>query len=92
MARTQSTNYIEYMGVLKYKICFAILLVSAVCSAQEAVHNYGTIQIHDAAMVGFHLDLINNGSFDQNLGLVGFYGDNTSIKVSYESSPNFASL
>ena len=26
-------------------------------------------------MVGFHTNLINNGPFDQNLGLVGFYGD-----------------
>ena len=56
---------------------------------QDAVHNFGTIQIHDEAMVGFHLDLINNGNFDQNLGLVGFYSDYGQLTVSGDNSPIF---
>lgn len=56
---------------------------------QEAVHNFGTIQIHDTAMVGFHMDLINNGTFDQNLGLVGFYSDFGQLTVSGGISPVF---
>jgi gliding motility-associated-like protein len=77
------------MSVLKYKICLTALLVSMACIAQEAVHNYGAIQVHNTAMVGFHMDLINNGSFDQNLGLVGFYGEDKSITVSGAFSPIF---
>ncbi len=33
------------------------------------------MQIHDQGQMGFHIDLINDGSFDENLGLAGFYGD-----------------
>jgi gliding motility-associated-like protein len=50
--------------------------------AQEAVHNFGTMQLHNTAAVGFHMDLINNGVFDNNLGLVGFYAMNNSLEVS----------
>lgn len=50
--------------------------------AQEAVHNYGPLQMHDDVQVGFHMDLINDGVFDQNSGLVGFYGYNKSLTVS----------
>ena len=56
---------------------------------QDALHNFGTIQIHDTAMVGFHLDLINDGTFDQNLGLVGFYSDFGQITVSGEIAAVF---
>ncbi len=70
-------------------IKFTFLFFIQILVAQEAVHNFGTIQIHNSAMVGFHLDLINNGTFDENMGLVGFYGENTSIKVSGAFSPIF---
>jgi len=43
--------------------------------AQTAFHNFGDIQIHDQGQIGFHTDLINDGTFDTNLGLAGFYGD-----------------
>lgn len=75
---------------LKISLILALaVLNSLVAWSQEAVHNFGTIQIHNTAKVGFHMDLINNGNFDQNLGLVGFYGENTSIKVSGAFSPIF---
>lgn len=74
---------------MKAKLFIFLLLFCANSFSQEAVHNFGAIRIHDDAMVGFHMDLINNGSFDQNLGLVGFYGENTSIKVSGAFSPIF---
>ncbi len=56
---------------------------------QDAFHNYGNIQIHGSAMVGLHLDLINDGSFDQNQGLVGFYSDFGRLTVSGAFSPVF---
>lgn len=57
--------------------------------SQEALHNYGTIQIHETAMVGLHLDLINDGTFDQNMGLVGFYSDFGNLTVSGAFTPVF---
>ena len=69
---------------------FIILLFTMhVIIGQDAVHIYGNIQIHDAAMVGFHMDVINDGTFDQNLGLVGFYNDNNPLTISGAFSPVF---
>jgi len=42
--------------------------------AQTALYNSGNIRIHPQGQLGFHTDLINNSAFDQNQGLVGFYG------------------
>jgi len=56
-----------------YIVC--ILLVSAV-QAQTALRNSGNLRIHEDGQMGFHTDLINDGSFDENLGLAGFYGEN----------------
>jgi len=42
-------------------------------SAQEALHNYGNLKIHDAGAVGFYHHLINDGITDDNQGLAGFY-------------------
>lgn len=66
-----------------------IFLLSLMCYGQEAVHNYGTIQIHDTGLVGFHMDVINDGAFNRNMGLVGFYGENKSITLSGISNPVF---
>lgn len=64
-------------------------LISFVGTAQEAVHNYGNIQIHDNTNVGFHTNLINDGTFDENMGLVGFYSDSDDIEVSGAFIPEF---
>ncbi|UWX54148.1 hypothetical protein NYZ99_14145 [Maribacter litopenaei] len=52
-------------------------LVSAL--AQTALYNNGTIRIHDGGTLGFHTDLINDSPFDENRGLVGFYGENATV-------------
>jgi len=77
------------MNHMKYILGLILIITCSKNRAQDAFHNYGNLQIHNTAKVGFHLDLVNNGSFDQNLGLVGFYGENTSIKVSGAFSPIF---
>lgn len=41
--------------------------------AQEETQNFGALKIHDTGAIGFHENLINNGSFDDNLGVAGFY-------------------
>lgn len=43
--------------------------------AQTALYNSGNLQIHQNGQIGFHTNLINDGIFDENLGLSGFYGD-----------------
>lgn len=70
------------------KIIFRIFsfLFAITVSSQDAVHNYGAIQIHDTGLVGFHMNVINDGAFNQNLGLVGFYNDNT-LTLSGTSNP-----
>ena len=56
--------------------------------AQTALYNEGNIQIHDGGNLGFHTNLINNSSFSDNLGLVGFYGDQN-LQVSGVFAPIF---
>lgn len=76
----QLTNIIAYT---------CLFLFSIAMGAQEAVHNYGTIQIHEDGIVGFHIDVINNGPFNQNSGLVGFYSMNKALTISGASNPIF---
>ncbi len=55
-----------------YILCGFFVLVT---NAQTALYNSGNLQIHTEGQMGFHIDLINDGSFDENEGLAGFYGD-----------------
>ncbi|MBT8264091.1 MAG: gliding motility-associated C-terminal domain-containing protein [Muriicola sp.] len=71
------------------KYLLIIGLISFVGTAQEAVHNYGNIQIHNNTSVGFHTNLINDGAFDQNMGLVGFYSETGDISISGAFTPVF---
>ncbi len=66
-----------------------IFLLTFISHGQEAVHNFGTMQIHETGLVGFHMDVINDGAFNKNMGLVGFYGENKSISLSGSSNPVF---
>ncbi|ADV49569.1 T9SS C-terminal target domain-containing protein [Cellulophaga sp. E16_2] len=50
-----------------------LLLCITPSSAQEQAQNFGALKIHEGGRLGFHDNLINNGSFDENTGLVGFY-------------------
>ncbi len=71
------------------KYLLLVSLISIIGTAQEAVHNYGNIQIHNNTNVGFHTNLINDGTFDQNMGLVGFYSEVGQLKVSGAFAPVF---
>ncbi len=64
-----------------------LLTVPLALQGQDALHNYGAIQIHNNANVGFHLDLINDGNFDQSTGLVGFYGNELPLTISGAFAP-----
>ena len=73
------------MKALKY---IAILLFQ-VSLAQEAFHNFGNVQIHDQGQIGFHIDLENDGTFNQNLGLAGFYNSVNPLTISGTQIPKF---
>ena len=60
---------------MKKTIFLVFVLVNTWSFAQTALYNSGNIQIHDEGKMGFHTNLINDGSFDENVGLTGFYGD-----------------
>jgi len=73
----------------KATFTFIGLLLSTYLIAQDAVHNFGTIRLHDDARVGFHMDLTNDGIFYDNSGLVGFYNSQVPLTVSGTSIPAF---
>ncbi|MDH3796603.1 MAG: gliding motility-associated C-terminal domain-containing protein [Flavobacteriaceae bacterium] len=74
---------------IKKLIYFFFLLWVFPVLAQNAVHNFGTIQMHDNSKIGFHIDLENDGIFFKNMGLVGFYNTQSSLTVSGTSIPVF---
>ncbi|MGB5555415.1 MAG: gliding motility-associated C-terminal domain-containing protein [Flavobacteriaceae bacterium] len=60
---------------MKKSISFILLLVGCFIQAQTALYNQGNLRIHENGQMGFHTDLINDGAFDENLGLAGFYSN-----------------
>lgn len=59
------------------------------CSwGQDAFHNFGNLQFHGTVAVGFHIDLIDDGVFENNQGLTGFYSPNR-LTISGLSNPIF---
>ncbi|PQJ19713.1 hypothetical protein BSU00_12175 [Tenacibaculum sp. SG-28] len=51
--------------------------------AQTAVNNFGNFKMHEDASVGFHTDIINNGSLDNdNQGFAGIYSTNELRSIS----------
>lgn len=76
---------------MKKTLYILIALTVFGINAQTALFNSGNIQIHEQGKIGFHIDLINDGSFDENLGLAGFYGD-LPINISGAFSATFYDL
>jgi len=68
---------------------FLLFLLTQYGIAQQAFHNFGNVQIHENAEVGFHTDLINDGTFDQNLGFTGFYSLDDRLTISGTNRPIF---
>ena len=73
---------------MKPFIFILFIFLSLVTQAQTGLYNSGNIRIHDQGQLGFHTDLINDAAFDENVGLVGFYG-NTTLNVSGAFAPTF---
>lgn len=68
---------------------FICLIVIGNSYAQPAFQNYGNVQMHENAEVGFHIDLINDGTFNENLGIAGFYNEDYSLSISGTQIPRF---
>ena len=73
---------------MKIRIFILLFVISFVLAAQEAVHNFGNLKIHDTGALGFHHDLINDGFTDDNQGLVGFFSEDN-ILISGAFRPVF---
>lgn len=74
--------------LMKNLLYISFFLFVGFIQAQTALYNSGNIRIHPNGNLGFHTNLINEVTFDQNQGLAGFYGDNV-IQVSGSISPTF---
>lgn len=73
---------------MKKLLFIIVLLVSFSNQAQTELYNAGNIRIHGGGTLGFHTNLINDNTFDQNQGLAGFYGANA-LTVSGAFVPQF---
>lgn len=50
--------------------------------AQQGVVNHGaSMQLHTDGQMGFHTNFSNNGEFRGNQGLVGFYSEDTPLRI-----------
>ena len=66
---------------MKKYLSIPLLLLGLISQAQTGLYNSGNLQVHEGGQMGIHTNLINDGVFDQNEGLVGFYGT-TAITIS----------
>lgn len=76
------------MALLKKILIIALTIGLGILNAQDAMHNYGQISIIGEANVGIHLNLINDGPLEQNMGLLGFYSNEDKLMVSGTISPS----
>ncbi|WP_038005226.1 gliding motility-associated C-terminal domain-containing protein [Tenacibaculum sp. 47A_GOM-205m] len=62
---------------MKYQkyISFIFILSSFVTIAQNAFFNTGNMQLHDGAQIGFHTNVVNEGTLNNYTGFAGFYAD-----------------
>ncbi|MEO0572110.1 MAG: gliding motility-associated C-terminal domain-containing protein [Bacteroidota bacterium] len=63
-----------------------LLFITAVTFGQSAFYNAGNLEVHGNVQLGFHTDWINDASFEDNGGLIGFYGIDP-LQVSGNTEP-----
>lgn len=73
---------------MKKNLFILLLTIGTGLHAQTSLQNTGNLRIHENGQMGFHTDLVNDGLFDENQGLVGFYGDSL-VTVSGALFPSF---
>ncbi len=65
---------IPYLNSNMIRSLFFAILITGIVNAQPALYNSGNLRVHEGGVLGLHTDLINDGSFEDNQGLLGFYG------------------
>lgn len=65
-----------------------LLLVTNLGFSQPALQHNGGMQLHEGAQVGLYFSFVNEAPFEQDTGLVGFYG-NEPVQVSGSFAPVF---
>lgn len=85
MKKLTTYTYIIYT----FLMCFT---VTAFSQNQTAFQNFGNVQMHANANVGFHTHLVNEGTFDKNLGFTGFYSTTEVLTVSGTNRPVFHNI
>ncbi|MCL6268324.1 gliding motility-associated C-terminal domain-containing protein [Flagellimonas myxillae] len=73
---------------MKTSFFITFLFLGLSIKAQNGLYNSGNIQMHPDSQIGFHANFINDSSFDQTVGLAGFYGTN-SLEVLGSIPPTF---
>lgn len=74
---------------MNFRVCTLFYFLIVAVNAQSGIHNFGNLKLHDKGSLGFHTSFTNDASFDRNLGLIGFYSSNNSLRISGAFSPNF---
>ncbi|PKB43355.1 gliding motility-associated-like protein [Cellulophaga sp. RHA19] len=62
---------------MKHILFYIAFCISSIVVSQNVAQNIGNMKIFNNGQMGFHIDLVNDGNFDQNEGLAGFYGNDT---------------
>ncbi|TNF74428.1 MAG: gliding motility-associated C-terminal domain-containing protein [Bacteroidetes bacterium] len=71
------------------RLLFGILFLTILTAgAQPALQHNGGMQLHEGAQVGLYFSFVNQAPFEQDTGLVGFYGDGL-VRVSGSFAPVF---
>nr|WP_275316290.1 gliding motility-associated C-terminal domain-containing protein [Tenacibaculum bernardetii] len=74
---------------MKFYTFLIVFILPFTVNSQTGFKNTGNVQMHNGAEIGFHTDLINEGIFNNNLGLAGFYSNNEIRVISGTNSPVF---
>ena len=69
-----------------------VLFMCITSNAQTAFQNSGNVQIHKGGNIGFHTNVVNNGTFNQNVGFAGFYSLNGRLSVSGNNKMSFNTI
>ena len=92
MQKTLSSFIRHIVNSMKVLPTYFILLLGAFLMplagiAQSGIANHGAMQLHGDGSAGFHADFQNDGPFENLEGLVGFYNETGSLKVSGGYTP-----
>lgn len=64
-------------------------LAVGVGTAQTGIRNHGVMRLHEGGSMGVHGNFSNDGSFEKNAGLVGFYSDSDALTIGGSSPMEF---